>query len=52
LATETIRRAMQLAKDKEMGFLKAAKTFNVSTSILLDYVQSADFRERLVFLSL
>jgi hypothetical protein len=44
---DSIRRAVQAVKGKEMGFLKAAKTVNVSRSTLLDYVKSADFEERL-----
>jgi hypothetical protein len=42
-----MRSAVQAVKDKEMGFLKAVKTFNVPMSTLLDYVKSANSEERL-----
>jgi hypothetical protein len=39
--TDSMRSAVQAVRDEEMGFLKAAKTFDVPRSNLLDYVKSA-----------
>jgi hypothetical protein len=45
--TDSMRSAVQAVRDEEMGFLKAAKTFNVPRSTLLDCVKSTDSEERL-----
>jgi hypothetical protein len=40
----SMRSAVQAVKDKEMGFLRAAKTFNVPRSTSLACVKSVDSR--------